>query len=177
MILRLTGRRGIQESLVLFTDLPHLCVILGHDLTFCVAEFPNLYIWEQWYFTYLTGVLWDQVILKCFRLFRRKAFTKCCKSVYTFVVFENGVYGRVDEYFACGHRRWIWFECYSAEEVCHKQKCRASCLKNTTYLFLFLKGKKKKSVCTLEIRKATQFNQAGWISAEVTFIFYSPVLL
>lgn len=47
MILRLTGRRGIQESLVLFMDLPHLCVILGHDLTFCVAEFPNLYIWEQ----------------------------------------------------------------------------------------------------------------------------------
>lgn len=96
--------------------------------------------------------------------------------MYTFILFENGVYGMVDEYFACGHRRWIWFEYYSAEKDCFKRKCRPSCLKNTTYLFLF-KKEEKKSIYTLGIRKVTQFNQAGWISAEVTFIFDTPVLL
>lgn len=46
--------------------------------------------------------------------------------------------------------------CYSAEEICLQQKCRASCLRNTTYLFLFKRGEReKKSICTLEIRKAT----------------------
>lgn len=45
MILGLTDRRGIQESSVLFTDLPHLRMILGHDLP-SVWLFPNLYRWE-----------------------------------------------------------------------------------------------------------------------------------